>query len=460
MFSKHLAVYLFSRAGPLSFKNLVERRWGLFAVHRYSVASHTGNIKTEDKDESQILQPTSGENKADTLELVQNVSVTGVTGVAKIIGNHDEQKNVENISCEGKEFLKATWEDSKTVELAVTKEKEFQTRFVNSNFRTISITAELGASVKPKKLLNRHVSDSRQLTVPRVDSELTEHEQRTALPTSAYNFAAYVDHSETLSSLVKLGVDLSAIEHKGREICDFILKMDFNKNVHPYILFYRKIGVTDDELGKIITKCPYIFQQDLDNLQIRINYLESKRFTPENITEMVVRKPHILLMSTERMDAKLGFYQKKFKLTGHEVRAAIVKYPKLIVFNKDDITENKFNFHELMGFSDEQVKRIFISSPRAFTEPSSLLLARFDFLHNTMGLSHETLVQWSQIFRCRVHILEQRHRYLVSLGRAQYDPKKENYVSLHALVTNVDADWCPEIAKTSVAQFNEFLKTL
>ncbi|KAL3889667.1 hypothetical protein ACJMK2_001999 [Sinanodonta woodiana] len=458
MFSKHIAVNLFSRAGPLTFKNLVERRWGLVAVHRYGAASPNGNTKTKDKDESQILRQTSGENNADALELMQNVSVTGAT---KIVEKHNEHINVESNFCEEKrEFSKATSEDSETVELAVPGEKKVQTRFVNSNFRTMSITAELGASVKPQKLLNRHVSDSHHLIVPRVDSDLAKHETSTPLPTSAYNFAAYVDHSETLSSLVKLGVDLSTIEHKGREICDFILKMDFNKDVRPYILFYKQIGVTDDKLGKIITKCPYIFQQELENLQVRINYLKSKKFTSENVTEMVMRKPHILLMSTERLDAKLGFYQKEFKLTGHEVRAAIVKYPKLIIFNKDDIIENKFNFHELMGFSDEQVKRIFVSSPRALTESGHQLLARFDFLHNTMGLSHEALVQWSQIFMCRVHILEQRHRYLVSLGRAQYDPKKENYVSLHALVSKLDADWCPDVAKTSVAQFNEFLKTL
>ena len=85
---------------------------------------------------------------------------------------------------------------------------------------------------------------------------------------------------------------------------------------------------------------------------------------------------------------------------------------------------------------------------------------RFDFLHNVMGLSHQHLVTWPAVFRSRLHILQQRHRFLLLMGRAQYDPTKENYVSLKALVSGRDRDFCFHVAKASTTQFNNFLKTL
>jgi mTERF domain-containing protein len=77
-----------------------------------------------------------------------------------------------------------------------------------------------------------------------------------------------------------------------------------------------------------------------------------------------------------------------------------------------------------------------------------------------MGLSHKDILLWPQIFCTRTFIIEQRHRYLVSLGRAQYNPKKENYISLRDLVRGLDADFCENVAKSSVEQFNEFVKTI
>lgn len=76
-----------------------------------------------------------------------------------------------------------------------------------------------------------------------------------------------------------------------------------------------------------------------------------------------------------------------------------------------------------------------------------------------MKIPLERIVQEPEILSCRQIRLKERHLFLLKLNRAQYDPKKANYVSLKSLVSGTDAEFSTEIAKTSVDIFNTFLKT-
>lgn len=77
-----------------------------------------------------------------------------------------------------------------------------------------------------------------------------------------------------------------------------------------------------------------------------------------------------------------------------------------------------------------------------------------------MEIPHNLILQFPGCLLKRRFAVKQRHLYLKALNRAQYDPKKEGYVSLKAIVSGSDADFCAETAKTSLKQFNDFLKTL
>lgn len=105
-----------------------------------------------------------------------------------------------------------------------------------------------------------------------------------------FNFAAYINKSDTLQKLVKLGVDLSRIEKK-KEAPELILKLDFEKDMKQYIFFLHNLGVEADKLGWYLTKNPFIFREDLGNMEVRINYLKSKAFTDEMIRSIVVKNP-------------------------------------------------------------------------------------------------------------------------------------------------------------------------
>ena len=100
------------------------------------------------------------------------------------------------------------------------------------------------------------------------------------------------------------------------------------------------------------------------------------------------------------------------------------------------------------------------AGPSLCVSAKHALLQRFDYLHNEMAISHADIVAWPNVLRTRMHITRQRHVFLKHIGRAQFDPAKENFVSLQSLVTGRDAEFCDRIAKVPVKQFNDFLKTL
>lgn len=320
----------------------------------------------------------------------------------------------------------------------------------------------------PGQITSRQNEDDTASGMTIINREITEKdgEEETSLSQvvkrefqPSFNMAPYVNESPTLSNLVKIGVSLADIE-KREGAADIIIKLDFEKDVQPFLLFLKDVGVDDENIGRVITKNPYLLKEDLQDLKARINYLRSKNFSTESVSSIVTRNPYMLSMRVERVDAKLGFYQKEFKLTGTDIRKAITKCPLLITKNKEIMKRTILYIADNLGFTKWEMKQIFITTPRVYIKHTGLLGPNFDFLHNVMGLSHKDILLWPQIFLTRTFIIEQRHRYLVSLGRAQYNPKKENYISLRDLVRGSDADFCENVAKSSVEQFNEFVKTI
>lgn len=74
----------------------------------------------------------------------------------------------------------------------------------------------------------------------------------------SFNLAAYVNVSETLQQLLKLGVDLSKLD-RHHELASYLVKADFEKDIQPYILFFlRKAGVKIADVPSVINRNPHI----------------------------------------------------------------------------------------------------------------------------------------------------------------------------------------------------------
>lgn len=273
-----------------------------------------------------------------------------------------------------------------------------------------------------------------------------------------FNFAAYVNKSQTLQELVMLGVELHKLETK-KEIGEFIMKLDFEKDIQTHLRFLHDLGVPAENLGTFITKNPLIFKEDLEDLKIRINYLLAKKFTPEMISSIVTRNPRWLSFSTIDIDKRLGYFQREFQLTGDEVRALATKRPQVVTHSISHIKTSVFAVKETMGFTQTEAKALIMAKPKLFMIHPDELKERFHYVHNIMKISHDAILKQPSVLGNRLYRTKQRHEFLQSLNKAQYDPKLPGYVSLVSLVVGTDAQFCKNVAKTSVETFNTFLKS-
>lgn len=275
----------------------------------------------------------------------------------------------------------------------------------------------------------------------------------------AFNFAAYVNKSESLQHLVKMGVDLHKLE-KRKGIPQFILGLDFDRDMREHLKFLTEVGVPLEGLGEFITKNPLIFKEDLGNMEVRVNYLESKRFLPEQISRIVCKNPFWLMISTRRIDKRLGYFQKTFKMLGDEVRLLTAKQPRVITYNLEHIRKNTFTIREEMGFESDEMKQLLLSKPKLWMMNQDKLLHRFEYVHRRMQVSHAEILKTPEILQSRDHRLKHRHGFLRFLGKAQYDPRKELYISLKSLVEGTDEEFVRDVAKSNMECYTSYLKTL
>lgn len=156
----------------------------------------------------------------------------------------------------------------------------------------------------------------------------------------AFNLAAYADRSPTLRSLIDLGVDLSALE-VSRDIAEYLLALNFETQCTRHVRWLHDNGLAAELLGKFITKNPLIFDERLDNLDIRVKYLRSKMFTNQSIALILERYPRFINYSIKHVDRRLGYVQKEFKLIGDQVRAVVTNFPKVIGINEMAISVSR-----------------------------------------------------------------------------------------------------------------------
>lgn len=183
----------------------------------------------------------------------------------------------------------------------------------------------------------------------------------------AFNLAAYVNKSDTLQQLIKLGVDLSRVERKKPDLAQYLLGLNFEQQIQPHLLLLHDLGIVPEELGKYLTKNPAILKESLEDLEVRVNYLSSKRFKKADIQRIVSKNPFWLMFSTPRIDARLGFFQRQFFLTGKETRMLAVGHPRLITYSIEHVRRASFTVAEEMGMTKEETKQLILKLPKILT---------------------------------------------------------------------------------------------
>lgn len=214
--------------------------------------------------------------------------------------------------------------------------------------------------------------DNRSVLDPPISKDLYTFVTPSLQPT--FNLAAYANNSETLQQLIKLGVDLSRIERR-KGLPQFILRLDFEKDIKNHMRFLHDIcGLPMEAFGSVLTKNPLIFKENLLDLETRVNYLKSKLFQPTEIARIAEVNPFWLMFRTQRIDKRLGYFQKKFELSGLQVRQLTVKQPRVITYHLESVERNAFSIREEFGFSTDETRLLVLQTPRILMMSTTMQL--------------------------------------------------------------------------------------
>lgn len=291
------------------------------------------------------------------------------------------------------------------------------------------------------------------------DEEAVSISVPSAMPPASISLRDYVDKSETLTKLVQLGVNLWKLEQRPN-VGSMLLRLNFQTDVAPRLLFLKQLGVEDSRLGYIISHNPFILTESLENLQARVNYLKSKKFSPESVASMVSRAPYLLNFSVKRLDNRLAFYQQQLGFSVSNTQNVVARLPRLLCGSLEPVKENLKVCNIELGFKKNEIQHIVLTVPKVLTANKKKLIQIFDFLHNIMKVPHHLITKFPQVLNSKYMRLRERHLFLEYLGKAQYDPAQPNYISLDRLVTLPDDAFCMEVALATLEDFYLFQKTL
>ncbi|XP_027202749.2 mitochondrial transcription termination factor 3 [Dermatophagoides pteronyssinus] len=280
----------------------------------------------------------------------------------------------------------------------------------------------------------------------------------------SFNLAAYVNVSETLQQLVKLNVDLSLIEKDGK-LASFIVRCDFEQDIQPLLRFLLDNGLNINQMGEVLTSNPYLFTIPLEDLNVHVSYFKFRKFTPQDITGFFVKYPKLFSLKIQTIDQNLADLGEEYRLTANEIRHIVRRHPRIISMSNHQLKKCTFVFAEQMGFNEDEIRSLIIRNAVLWTKQVNRdypkdIVRSFEYVNTTMQINHEQILKFPLILLRRVRLIRERHLYLKSLNRDQYDPTKPLYVPLGAFFQIDDAQFCIEYAKTCIDDFNRFLKTI
>ena len=277
----------------------------------------------------------------------------------------------------------------------------------------------------------------------------------------AYTLAYFVNESIVLQKFIEMGIEIQHWD-EDREICEFILKLNFQRDVEPYLIFLHDLGLKIENSAFVILKNPFFLKEKLDSLQTRIRYFESKGFTREKIVAILSKAPKWLTVSTEDMEKSMNWYRKEFNLDDIELVNILMEQPKLCIIRTKLASDMKFCFKEILGYSDDRIKSMIKSCPKLFTKEHEKIKNNYYYLTDVMKTKDSNISECPQILFMPLVKLRSRFSFLKHLKRNQFDPTKPNFVSLRDICNDKmnEEIFCKKVAKSTIEEYTNFLKSI
>jgi len=274
-----------------------------------------------------------------------------------------------------------------------------------------------------------------------------------------FDLAYLINESATLKRFIEMGVDVYRW-NQPKDKAKYILTLDFERDCVEHLVFLNELGIKNKSLAEFLSYNPWIFKENLDDLRVRINYLTSKGFSSDDINRISTRAPYLLNLSTKTLETKLNWFVKKFQLTGELTKDFVIRAPKLLTLPLQGISDTYLKMNKELGFTHENLHRIFQLYPKLFIYDYKVIELNFDFLYNEMSLSHSRFIEYPPILKQSFQQLRTRCLYLKFCQRQQFDPTKPNFVSLKDLCLKTNELFCQHVTKTPFKHYLNFVKTL
>ena len=132
--------------------------------------------------------------------------------------------------------------------------------------------------------------------------------------------------------------------------------------------YLRDLGI---KFGEVTSKSPLagisLFSNyDLQATKDVVDFLSSAGLRNEEICKMIVKRPHLLLKSTESLRKRLLELREELDMTKKETVNLICKQPNVLndAFSLQDITHKRFHLKRSFKISDEQFMSMVKRDPR------------------------------------------------------------------------------------------------
>lgn len=323
--------------------------------------------------------------------------------------------------------------------------------------RVTDVVAPPATCIPATSRVSTHSTDG-PLDVVSLDDE-SVNEIEPLLPHFSFNLARYANDNQVIKNLVDLGVSVWKFD-RDSEVSQLLLRLDWERDVEPYLDFLQNVGIEREVQAKIIGLNPRVLKEKLCDLESKRDYFITKLFQPTDLAPMFVESPLLLSMSVRQIDDKLGWLQKKFRLTGNEIRDLISRRSWLITKNRHQMELTHLGLRCECGFTGQEEKAILMRHPRVMLTERQTVVAAFDYLHRKVGYSHVLLSKQPEALEAWVSRLEPRHLFLRRLKLDQFDPTKPLYVSPSNLAATTSEQFCADVARVPLSTYTRFLKTL
>ncbi|VDM74348.1 unnamed protein product [Strongylus vulgaris] len=277
-----------------------------------------------------------------------------------------------------------------------------------------------------------------------------------APPVYSRTLVPFVNYYSLLQALVDIGVNLFELQ--------WLLSLGFEPN----------------DLADYLTRNPFFLLQDLNDMQARVNYLTSMKFSNKDVCKIINDFRYWLNIDVKTLDSRLGWIQQQFMLTGNEVRNLIRKEARILMFGLGPLQQKHISLLQRLvtllnkefEFTPKEIKQIILADPRVFMMDAKFITANYGYIHKTMRLPNSVIVKFPFILRCAHSSIRNRHEFLRKLGRAVYegafdevdadgDEQKGDDVKpvpIEVFLDPSDAVFAQKAANTYLAVYNNFLR--